>query len=189
VNWLTLARPAKRAVLKSAAVIERPFRGKKPRFGSGVFVADNASVIGDVEIGNDVSLWFGTVLRGDVHFIRVGSRTNIQDNCVLHVTDGAHPTVIAEEVTIGHSAIVHGCTVKRGALIGMGSRILDGAVVGECALVGAGALVSEGMHIPPRTLALGVPARVKRQLTDDEIARLEQSWQHYVALKDEYLKG
>ena len=97
--------------------------------------------------------------------------------------------MIAEEVTIGHAAIVHGCTVKRGALIGMGSRILDGAVVGESALVGAGALVPEGMQIPPRTLAVGVPARVKRELTDDELAQLEMSWRHYVDLKDEYLKG
>lgn len=167
--------------------MERVFRGKKPRLGTGVFVADNAAVIGDVEVGNDVSIWYGAVLRGDVHFIRIGSRTNIQDNTVIHVSDGTHPTVIAEEVTIGHSAIVHGCTVKRGALIGMGSRILDGAVIGESALVGAGALVSEGMHIPPRTLAIGVPARVKRQLTDEEIASLEESWRHYVALKDEYL--
>jgi gamma-carbonic anhydrase len=166
-----------------------PFGGKKPRVGEGCYIAENASVIGDVEIGNDCSIWFGTVLRGDVNQIHVGSRTNIQDNCVLHVTHERWPTVVAEEVTIGHGAIVHGCTVKRGALIGMGARVLDGAVVGECALVGAGALVSEGMRVPPRTLAVGVPARVRRDLTDDEIARLEQSWRHYVQIKDRYLKG
>ena len=165
----------------------REFDGKQPRLGRGVFAADDVSIIGDVEIGNDVSLWFGVVLRGDVHFIRIGSRTNVQDNCVLHVTGGAHPTVVAEEVTIGHAAIVHGCTVKKGALIGMGSRVLDGAVVGECALVAAGAVVSEGMIVPPRTLVAGVPAKVKRPLTDAELDRLDMSWKHYVELKDRYL--
>lgn len=167
----------------------RPFKGKQPRLGSGTYVADSATIIGDVEIGNDCSIWPGTVLRGDVHFIRIGSRTNIQDNCVLHVTQDAHPTVVAEEVTIGHSAIVHGCTVKKGALIGMGARVLDGAVVGECALVAAGAVVSEGMIVPPRTLVAGVPAKIKRELTEAELERVDEGWKHYVALKDEYLKG
>jgi gamma-carbonic anhydrase len=165
----------------------REFNGKQPRLGQNVFVADGVSIIGDVEIGNDVSVWFGTVLRGDIHFIRIGSRTNIQDNCVLHVTMGKFPTIVAEEVTIGHAAIVHGCTVKRGALIGMGSRVLDGAVVGEQALVAAGAVVSEGMVVPPRTLVAGVPAKVKRPLTDAELERLDMSWKHYVELKDRYL--
>ncbi len=165
----------------------REFNGKQPRLGRGVFVADDVSIIGDVEIGNDVSVWYGVVLRGDVHFIKIGSRTNIQDNCVLHVTGGRFPTIVAEEVTIGHAAIVHGCTVKRGALIGMGSRVLDGAVVGECALVAAGAVVSEGMVVPPRTLVAGVPAKVKRPLTDAELDRLDMSWKHYVELKDRYL--
>lgn len=176
-------------MLKSAPMIVRAYKGKKPRIGEGTFVAENATLVGDLEIGDDCSIWFGTVLRADVHFIRIGSRTNIQDNCVVHVTNDLHPTVIAEEVTIGHGAIVHGCTIQRGALIGMGARVLDGAVVGESALVGAGTLVSEGMQIPPRTLAIGVPARVKRELTDDEVARLEQSWRNYVEHKNEYLKG
>src|SRR6185503_6500953 len=160
-------------------MIIRPFGGKKPRIGDRVFVAENAALIGDVEIGNDCSIWFSTTVRGDVNAIRIGSRTNVQDNCTIHVTHKKWPTVIAEEVTIGHGAIVHGCTVHRGALIGMGSRVLDGAVVGESALVGAGALVPEGMRVPPRTLVVGVPARVKRPLTDDEIAHLEQSWRNY----------
>jgi carbonic anhydrase/acetyltransferase-like protein (isoleucine patch superfamily) len=170
-------------------MIIRGYEGKRPRMGERVFVAENATLIGDVELGNDCSIWYGTVLRGDVHFISVGSRTNIQDNCVVHVTNGTHPAVIAEEVTIGHGVIVHGCTIKRGALIGMGSRVLDGAVVGEQALVGAGALVPEGMHVPPRTLAVGVPARVKRPLTDEELARLDRSWRHYVDYKEIYLRG
>jgi gamma-carbonic anhydrase len=166
----------------------RDFKGKKPRLGDGVFLAENASIIGDVEIGNDCSIWYGAVLRGDMHFIRIGSRTNIQDNCVLHITADTHPTIVAEEVTIGHAAIVHGCTVKKGALIGMGSRVLDGAVVGESALVAAGAVVPEGMVVPPRVLVAGVPAKVKRPLTDGELERLEMSWRHYVELKDEFLK-
>lgn len=170
-------------------MIVRPYEGKEPRFGARVFVAENAAIIGDVEIGDDSSIWFGTVLRGDVHRIRIGARTNIQDNCVLHVTAETWPTTLADEVTVGHGAIVHGCTIERGALIGMGSRVLDGAVVGELALVGAGALVAEGMRIPPRTLAVGVPARVKRELTPDEIARLEQSWKNYVEYKNRYLQA
>jgi len=168
-------------------MILRPYGGKQPRLGTGVFVAENAAIIGDVEIGNDCSIWYGTVLRGDVHFIRIGSRTNVQDNCVFHVTTGTHPTIVAEEVTVGHGAIVHGCTVKRGALIGMGARVLDGAVVGERALVAAGAVVSEGMNVPPRTLVAGVPAKIKRELTDDELARLDEAWRHYVELKEQYL--
>ena len=168
-------------------MIIRPFEGKKPRIGDRVFVAENAALIGDVEIGNDCSIWFGTTVRGDVNLIQIGSRTNVQDNCTIHVTHDRWATVIAEEVTIGHGAIVHGCTVHRGALIGMGSRVLDGAVIGESALVGAGALVPEGMKVPPRTLVVGVPARVKRPLNEEELARLEQSWRSYVAYKEKYL--
>ena len=167
----------------------RPFQKSQPRLGARVFVAENATVIGDVVLGDDASVWYGTVVRGDVHFIRIGARTNIQDNCTLHVNSGTHPVNIAEEVTMGHGVIAHGCTIERGALIGMGSRVLDGAVVGENALVGAGALVGEGMRVPPRTLVVGVPARVKRELTADEVARLEESWKHYVELKDVYLSS
>lgn len=170
-------------------MIVLPFEGKEPRIGSGTYIAPNATLVGDLEIGNDCSIWFGTVLRADVHFISIGSRTNIQDNSVVHVTGGSHPTVIAEEVTIGHGAIIHGCTIHRGALIGMGSTILDGAVIGENALVGAGALVPPGMHVPARTLVVGNPARVKRSLTDEEVAQIEESWRHYVDNKCEYLKG
>ncbi|MGZ5432866.1 MAG: gamma carbonic anhydrase family protein, partial [Thermoanaerobaculia bacterium] len=114
--------------------------------------------------------------------------TNVQDNCTIHVTGGRFPTTIGDNVTIGHGAIVHGCTVGNGALIGMGARVLDGAVIGEGALVGAGSVVPEGMIIPPRVLVLGVPARVKRPLTDEELTRVDESWKHYVALKDQYLK-
>ena len=170
-------------------MISRPYEGRSPRLGQRVFIAENATLIGDVELGDDASIWYGAVLRGDVHSIRIGPRTNIQDNCVLHVTNGTHPIDIAEEVTIGHGVIAHGCTIGRGALIGMGSRVLDGASIGELALIGAGALVGEGMEIPPRTLAVGVPAKVKRDLRMDEIARLEQSWRHYIEYKERYLSS
>jgi carbonic anhydrase/acetyltransferase-like protein (isoleucine patch superfamily) len=169
-------------------MIVRPYENKHPRFGARVFVADNAAVIGDVEIGDDCSIWFATTVRGDVNAIRIGRNTNVQDNCTIHVTHLDWPTVIGENVTIGHGAIVHGCTVGNGALIGMGSRVLDGAVVGESAMVGAGALVPPGMQVPPRTLVVGVPARVKRPLTPDELAHLENSWKNYVQYKDRYLK-
>ncbi|HXH41996.1 MAG TPA: gamma carbonic anhydrase family protein [Thermoanaerobaculia bacterium] len=170
-------------------MILRPYDDRAPSLGQRVFVAENATIVGDVVLGDDCSIWYGAVLRGDVHSIRIGARTNIQDNCVLHVTNGTHPIEIAEEVTIGHGVIAHGCSIGRGALIGMGSRVLDGARVGELALIGAGALVGEGMEIPPRTLAVGVPAKVKRELRIDEIVRLEQSWRNYIEYKEKYLEG
>ncbi len=173
-------------VLKSGPMLLRGYEGQNPRLGERVFIAENAAVIGDVELGDDVSIWYGTTVRGDVNFIRIGARTNVQDNCTIHVAHERHSTVIAENVTIGHGAIVHGCTIGRGALIGMGSRVLDGAVIGESALVGAGALVPEGMNVPPRTLVVGVPARKVRELTGEELARLDASWRNYVDYKEKY---
>lgn len=170
-------------------MIRRPYGGKEPRLGQRVFVAENAALIGDVELGDDVSVWYGVVLRGDIHYIRVGARSNIQDNSVFHVEHGVAPAVLGEEVTIGHHAVVHGCTIGRGALIGIGAIILSGATIGDMALVGAGAVVQEGAQIPPRTLAVGVPARVKRELKPEELKRLESSWKHYVEYKDRYLSS
>ena len=170
-------------------MIVRSYEGKEPRFGARVFVAENAAVLGDVELGDDCSIWYSTTVRGDVNGIRIGAGTNIQDNCTVHVTHHDWPTVIGSQVTIGHGAIVHGCTVGDGALIGMGSRVLDGAVVGERAMVGAAALVPPGMKVPPRTLVLGVPARVIRPLTDDELAHLERSWRNYIEYKDKYMQS
>lgn len=169
-------------------MIRRPYLGKEPRLGANVFVAENAALIGDVELGDDVSIWYGTVLRGDIHFIRVGARTNIQDNCVLHVEHGTGPVIIGEQVTIGHAAVVHGCTVGRGALIGIGAKILSHAVIGEHALVAAGAVVQEGMEVPARTLVAGVPAKIKRELKPEELMRLDRGWRVYVDYKNEYLK-
>jgi carbonic anhydrase/acetyltransferase-like protein (isoleucine patch superfamily) len=164
-----------------------PYNNKHPRIGERVFIAPNATIIGDVEIGDDASVWFGTVIRGDVFHIRIGARTNIQDNCILHVTQGTWPTILEEEVTIGHGVIAHGCTIRRGCLIGMGSTILDGAEIGEDTLVGAGALVTEGMKVPPRSLVLGFPAKVRRSLTDDEVTHIHRNFQHYLEYKENYL--
>jgi len=165
----------------------RSFGGKHPRLAEGVFVDDSAQLIGDVELGEDASVWFGAVLRGDVHYIRIGARTNIQDLTVVHVSEKTHPTILDEDITVGHRAILHGCHVMRGCLIGMGSVVMDGAQVGPQSLVAAGALVGPGVEIPPRSLARGVPARVVRALTDAELEHLVYSSQHYVDLKRAYL--
>lgn len=144
-------------------------------------VASNATVVGEVTLGENTSVWYGAVLRGDDHFIRVGSNTNIQDNCVLH-TSSSTPVILGDNVTVGHAAIIHGCTVENGALVGMGAILLNGCVVGEEAMVAAGALVPQGMVIPPRMLAVGSPARVVRPLREEELARSRQSSVRYVSL-------
>lgn len=164
-----------------------PFGGKHPRLDASVFVAPNAQVIGDVELGEDASVWFGAVIRGDVHCIRIGARTNIQDLTVIHVNEGTHPTVVEDDVTVGHRAILHGCHVMKGALIGMGAIVLDEAKIGPESLVAAGAVVGPGTEIPPRSLARGVPARVARSLTAAELEHLIHSAKHYVELKNKYL--
>lgn len=165
----------------------RPYGGKTPRLDGTVYVAETAVVIGDVEIGADSSVWFGSVLRGDIHWIRIGARTNVQDQSMLHVTGGAHPTSVGDDVTIGHRVTLHGCTIKDRCLVGMGSTVLDGAVVGEDSLVGAGSVVPPGMVIPPGKLALGAPARVKRDLTPAEIASFRASADGYVQRAREFL--
>lgn len=170
-------------------MIIRPYKGIHPKIGQRVFIAENATIIGDVELGDDVSIWYGTVVRGDVDRIRIGARTNVQDNCTIHVTQGTAPTTIGEEVTLGHGVIAHGCTIETHCLIGMGSTLLDGAVVGEESLVGARALVTEGMKIPPRSLVLGMPAKVIRQLTGEEVKRIQMNFNVYLEYKEEYLKG
>lgn len=143
-------------------------------------------MIGDVEIGPDASVWFGSVVRGDIHRIRIGARTNLQDQCVVHVTRDRFPTEIGCEVTVGHRATVHGCTVRDGALVGIGATVLDGAVVGEEALVAAGAVVTPGTEIPPGALARGVPARVVRDLTPDERAAQHRRALDYVTTARHY---
>ncbi len=165
----------------------RPFNGAAPKLGARVFIAETAAVIGDVEIGDDCSIWYGTVLRGDIYPIRIGARTNIQDNCTLHVTAGTWPVTLEEEVTLGHGVIAHGCLVKRGSLIGMGATLLDGVVIGEESIVAAGALVKEGTQVPPRSLIAGFPATVRRTLSPEDLAYLSEYHRHYLDYKERYL--
>jgi gamma-carbonic anhydrase len=162
------------------------FGGTAPRLHGSVLLMEGSTVIGDVEIGEGSSLWPGAVVRGDVHSIRIGARTNLQDQAVVHVTTGTHPTVIGDDVTVGHRAVLHGCTVRERCLIGIGAVVLDGAVVGPDALVAAGALVPPGAVVPPGALVMGSPARVARQLTGEERAHLVESAAHYVELSARY---
>lgn len=164
-----------------------PYKNIIPKFGSHVFVAPNATIIGDVEIGEACSIWFNTVIRGDVNCIRVGPKTNIQDLSMCHVTLNKWPLHIGEGVTIGHGAIVHGCVIGDYCLIGMGATILDGAQIGPQTIIAAGALVREGFVAPEHTLVAGVPAQVKRDLHKNEIENLRGSAERYMRYKDEYL--
>tara|TARA_Y100001968_G_C19240412_1_gene659125 strand:+ start:117 stop:620 length:504 start_codon:yes stop_codon:yes gene_type:complete len=162
------------------------FGRKSPNIGNNCFIADSADVIGDVTIGNDSSIWFGTVARADMHYIKIGSKTNIQDNCTVHVTTDIHPTIIGDEVTIGHNVIVHGCTVEDRCLIGMGAIIMDGAIIGEGSLIGAGALISPNTIIPPKSLVVGLPGKVLRQVTDEEFNEIIDRAQHYIDFAKKY---
>ena len=163
-----------------------PFDGKRPILAPGAWIAPGAVVIGDVEIGEDSSVWFGSVVRGDIHSIRIGARKNLQDHCVVHVTRGRFSTTIGDEVTVGHRGTVHGCVVHDGALVGIGATVLDGAVIGEEALVGAGAVVPPGMEVPPRTLVRGIPARIARELSPEEIAAQRKRAREYVETAHRY---
>ncbi len=157
-----------------------PFKGKTPIVGKDVFIASNATIIGDVTLGDNVSIFFGAVLRGDILGITVGARTNIQEHALLHTTYKRSPCIVGEEVTIGHRAIVHGCFVGNRVLIGMGAIVLDDAVIEEECLIGAGTLITEGKKIPPRSLVLGSPGKVVRTLEESEIKRLKESAEGYV---------
>lgn len=163
-----------------------PYRGVEPRIESGVFVAQTAWLVGDVAVGADCSFWFNTAARGDVHKIRIGARSNVQDGAVLHVSHQTHDLQIGNEVVIGHAAVVHGCRIEDGALVGIGARVLDGAIIESGAQIGAGALVSPGTRIPAGTLALGIPARVVRDLRPDESENIRAIAARYVELKDRY---
>jgi len=166
----------------------RAFQGKEPKLGNGVFVAETVAIIGDVTVGEDSSIWYGSVVRGDVHFITIGARSNIQDNCTVHVTNDRFPVIIEDDVTIGHAVVVHGCTIRRGALIGIGSRILDGAEIGEGSIIGAGAVVPEGAIIPPRSIVLGVPGKVRGEVSLVQAERARLNSLAYVELKNQYLE-
>jgi len=167
--------------------ILRAYGEHQPRLGEGVFAAESAAIIGDVIIGAETSIWYGTVLRGDVYPIRIGAQCSIQDNSVVHVTGGKHGTVVGDRVTVGHRALLHGCTVGDECLIGMGAIVMDAAEVGSHCIVGAGSLVSPGTVIPPGHLALGAPARVVRPLRSGEIDYIRESARHYVDLAASYI--
>jgi carbonic anhydrase/acetyltransferase-like protein (isoleucine patch superfamily) len=170
------------------------YKNKTPITGNNCFVAPSADLIGEVTMGNDCSVWFGCVVRADVHYIKIGDRVNIQDLSMIHVThyknpdrsDG-NPTIIEDDVTIGHRVMLHGCTIKKASLIGMSATILDGAVIGEESIVGAGSLVTKNKIFPPRSLIMGTPAKFIRELTEEEIKELYNSAKRYVIFKNEYL--
>lgn len=162
------------------------FENKLPDLGARVFLAPNATVLGEVFLGDDVSVWFNVVLRADIHWIRVGARSNLQDGVIVHVENQQCPTLLEDEVSIGHGAILHGCTIGSGSLVGMGAKILNDAVIGEGSLVAAGAVVREGFKAPPRSLVVGVPAVVKRALTDNEYNRARGTAKNYVRYKERY---
>jgi carbonic anhydrase/acetyltransferase-like protein (isoleucine patch superfamily) len=165
----------------------RPFLGRLPRVAVTAFVDDSAQVIGDVTIGDDSSIWMTAVLRGDVNWITVGRRSNVQDGSVLHGMTGTHPTSLGDEVTVGHAAVLHGCVVEDRCLIGMGAIVLNGVTVGAESIVAAGTLVSEGTTIPSRSLVIGRPGRVHRSLTDEDVASIQRYADNYVRYKNEYL--
>jgi len=169
------------------------FKDFTPKIGKKTWIAPSADVIGDVEIGEDCSIWFGSVVRGDVHYIKIGDRTSIQDLSMVHIThhkkpdrsDGS-PTIIGSDVTVGHRVMLHGCTIEDACLIGMSATILDNAVIGKESIVGASSLVTKGKVFPPRSLIMGSPAKRVRELTDEEVAELYASATRYVAFKNEY---
>lgn len=163
-----------------------PFEGHEPNLGRNVFIAQGASVIGQVTMGDDSSVWYGCVIRGDVNTIHIGARTNIQDLSVIHVNAETHPTVIGSDVTVGHRAILHGCTIEDHVLIGMGAIILDGAHIGAYSFIGAGSLVTPNRRIPPGSMVLGSPAQVARELSEIERQRIDLSAAHYVDLASRY---
>jgi carbonic anhydrase/acetyltransferase-like protein (isoleucine patch superfamily) len=164
----------------------RPFRGTRPQIHESAFIEESAQIIGDVHIGEQSSVWFNAVVRGDVFHIRIGNRTNIQDGTVVHVTNGTHATVLEDEVSVGHNATLHGCYIERGCLIGMGAIVMDEVHIGAQSLVAAGSLVAPGTRIPPRSLVMGAPAKVKRPLTDEEVAGLAVFWKNYVEYTKQY---
>lgn len=157
-----------------------PYLDKNPKIHSTVFLAEGSQIIGDVEIGEQSSVWFNAVIRGDVNYIRIGVRTNIQDGCIFHVSRKTYPLIVGDDVTVGHNVTLHACNVKSRCLIGMNATVMDGSEVGEDSIVGAGALVTAKTIIPPRSLVLGSPAKVKRELSDNEVQGIKESALHYL---------
>ena len=165
-----------------------PYQNKYPKIHESVLIAEGVFIIGDVEIGKDSSVWFNTVIRGDVNYIRIGERTNIQDLTMVHVTYKKYPTFIGSDISIGHSAVIHGCRINDSVVIGMGAKILDDALVNSFSLVAAGSVVKEKFVVPEGTLAAGVPARIMRDLKPEEIDRIKQNAKNYLLYSEQYKK-
>jgi len=164
----------------------RAYRGKAPQVAASAYVDAAATVIGDVQIGEESSVWPGVVIRGDVHYVRIGARTNVQDGSVLHVMRDEHPLVLGDNVTVGHGVILHGCTIESRCLIGMGSIILNGARIGTGSIVAAGTLVTEGMIVPAGSLFMGHPGKVRRVLSDEDQRSIDDYAARYVEYKNTY---
>ena len=165
----------------------RTYRGIHPQIAPYCFIEASAQIIGDVTIGEHSSVWFNSVVRGDVERIVIGHHSNVQDLCMIHVTRDTHPTRIGNFVSLGHGVIAHGCTIEDRCLIGMGARVMDAVVVGAESIIAAGAVVTAGTQIPPRSLAAGVPAVIKKQLGDQDLAYIDRFWKNYIEYKDIYL--
>lgn len=162
------------------------FKGKYPKVDPTAFIAENAMVIGDVEIGPESNVWFYSIIRGDLNYIRIGSNCNIQDACILHVDKDFYPLIIEDEVVLGHRVVVHGCKIGSGSLIGIGAIVLNGAQIGEESIVGAGSVVTPQTKIPPRTLALGIPAKLIRTLDEKDFDMIRDTLSDYQTLKEIY---
>lgn len=165
----------------------RTYKGIRPKLGQRVYVDVSAQVIGEVELGDHSSVWMNAVLRGDVNWIKIGAYSNVQDNCVVHVFKDTHPAELSDHVTVGHSVTLHGCRIGSYCLIGMGAVILNGAEVGAESIVAAGTVIPEGMSVAPGSLVMGVPGKVRRQVTDEERGSLRRYAQNYVEYKETYL--
>ena len=172
---------------KWKGIMIKQFKNKQPELGRNVYISENAAVIGEVMLGNEVNIWFGAVVRGDMHYIKIDSRSNVQDNAVVHVTTAVSPTNIGSGVTIGHGAIIHGCTIEDNCLIGMGSIVMDDAVIGAGSLLGAGTLIPPNMKVPPKSLVVGIPGKVVREVRKDEYEMIIERPGEYIELASVYL--
>jgi len=166
-----------------------PVNGKLPQIGENCFIAPNATIVGEVSMGADCSVWFNAVIRGDVHYIKMGDKVNVQDGAIIHCTYQKHPTNIGNNVSIGHNAMVHGCTIGDGSLIGINAIVLNGAKIGKNCLVGAGALVTEGKEFPDGSLIIGSPAKAVKSLSPEQIAEIDRISSHYVENAKRYRNG
>lgn len=167
----------------------KAYKGITPTVADSAFIEDTAVIVGDVVIEADSSVWFHSVVRGDVNYIRIGRRTNVQDLSLLHVTHDTYPLILGDDVTVGHHVVLHGCTIHNRVLVGMGAVLMDGVSVGDDCIIGAGALVTEHTKIPPGSLVIGSPARVKRPLRETELAWLKESAENYVRYARDYMTG